>query len=105
MVGLMNQNFIKVGMKVKIARIEDTHKKHSSCAQMERMVGKTYRIKIIKPATSSYVMLHPGDLMFVVDDRYSDREYVWSAEDLDRVEPIPDKPKKATFNPENIVRL
>ena len=102
----MDQNRIKIGMKVKIVGIRTTHERHSSCSQMERMIGKVWTVKKILDArayaSSQARSITEGTKTITF---YNGNDYVWAPEDLQCVSPKPIPPKKVTFNPDNIVRM
>jgi hypothetical protein len=102
----MDQEKIRIGMKVRITSIRITHKRHNSCSEMNEMIGKIWKVTKIRNARdylSGNSIPKSGTLTITVND--SGHGYVWAPEDLEYAGPIPEMPKKVTFNPENIVKL
>jgi hypothetical protein len=70
---------------------------------MNKMVGKTFRVAEIRSA--HYPGSRKGEIMVVLNSDGGVERYVWTPEDLEYNGPKIKLPEKATFNPDNIVRL
>jgi len=101
MVGLMNPRKVRIGMMVKIIKIEDTHRLHNSNSYMHEMVGRTVKVRMISNTTSSQATSkEPFMISFDVKDG---RDCVWSPADLEYAGPAIPKKEAVNFDPKNLI--
>jgi hypothetical protein len=93
MVGLMDADQVKVGMKVHITSIETTHKLYSSCPSMQNMVGNICSVDSKKTSQK-----YPSKTIIKLSKSF----YQWAPEDLNPAEVI-NEIKGGKFNVENLV--
>ena len=91
----MNPDQLKVGINVLIEKINITHKRHDSNAEMRSMVGRIYKISEIR---ATYQPDHEVSV-FIKSPRL--RGYIWAPEDLKI--PIDKNIKGGKFDPNNLI--
>jgi len=103
----MDQSRILVGMKVKIIGIKVTHKRHNSCIEMKKMVGRVYKVTKIRRAEefSTSFCNESLDNIKCITVEDNNHDFVWAPEDLQYARPKFELPKVVIFNPDNIVRI
>lgn len=96
----MNCHKIKVGMKIRIMKMDITHQLHNSNEWMKAMVGKKFNVSKIEDAYKK-VDGHP----YVIKLQPGGSGYIWAPEDLQYIGPPIKMPKSGTFtfDPKNLI--
>ena len=94
----MNYRKIRVGMKVRILKIDVTHRLHNSNVDMQHMVGKKFKVRYVEDSYKG-IAEHP----YMITLKPDENQYHWDPEDLERVGLPVKMPKVETFDPKNLV--
>jgi len=90
---------VRIGMKVKITSIKETHKIYNSNTTMEGMVGGIYTVaEILTNHRINFRKSNPFKIKFVEQTRF-----VWDPCDLEYPGQLLIRPEGGTFDPKNLV--
>lgn len=94
----MHYSKVKAGMKIKITKMDTTHRIHNSNHNMKKMVGKRFTIREVENSHKQLVD-HP----YIIRLKPDSRGYAWDPEDLEKIGPPIIIPKSGTFDPKNLI--
>ena len=95
----MNEKMARIGLKVKLIKINKTDELHGSCPTMHKMIQKNFTISEVFRASCSNVVKETIQIRFLEDQA----EYIWDPDDVEPLNFSKIKPKGGKFDPSNLM--
>lgn len=95
----MNEGMARIGLKVKLIKVNKTRELHGCNSRMEVMIGDTFTISNVFRSSAANTGEQTTQIKFLEDGA----DYVWAPEDVQYKNNKVIKPKGGKFDPSNLI--